>query len=428
MRHASLTFLGLGLLALTHAGCERYPEDPIFAYGRMRQLDGAPLAGAPLTLERRRDGVFSPVSTTTTEASGDFIFELLSGDAVNWRSLDEQQSRLRLATPLDATGRGMFALLYMEDDVEFPTLQPWDAHPRVDVGPQGPSVAFPPPPPLLEVPETASLPQVLGPDDNTPFFVPPTPPEPLVWLTSEGLLVWRHTGTTSPWTPSPHLLEDFASPQVQLRAVSVGSWYFSPLGGEPSGLDFRVEWRTAHEPLPPGTLRPVSRGATCEPTFPQACPWTDGRLEPVLLADPKTDPRVYSLVVTLPQPTRPRHAVVRGLSHAHGYQGKEWLILEGSLDGEHWHPLNRTVLRDEDSRARITNAFTYSHYADLSGQDSPYGDSPILLGNDAPVFIELPLADAEPTRYVRLSVELLAYGGDTSPGALFSLAELSVFE
>ncbi|RKG71980.1 carboxypeptidase regulatory-like domain-containing protein, partial [Corallococcus terminator] len=143
MRHASLTVLGLGLLALTHSGCERYPEDPIFAYGRMRQLDGTPLAGAPLTLERRRDGVYSPLSTATTEASGDFTFELLSGDVVNWHDINEQQSRLRLALPLDASGRGMFVLLSMQDDVEFPTLRPWDAQPSVDVGPQGSAIAFP---------------------------------------------------------------------------------------------------------------------------------------------------------------------------------------------------------------------------------------------------------------------------------------------
>lgn len=428
MRHAPLTALGLGLLALTHAGCERYPEDPIFAYGRVRQMDGSPLAGAPLTLERRRDGVFSPLSTATTEASGDFTFELLSGDAVHWGDLYEQQSRLRLSLPLDATGRGMFALFYLEDDVELPTLQPWDAHPRVDVGSQGPSVAFPPPPPPLEVPETASLPEVLSPDDNTSVFLSPTAPAPLLWLTSQGSLLWRHTGTTSPWTPSPYVMEDFASPQVQLRAVSVGSWGFSPLGGEPSGVSFRVEWRTAHEPLPAGSLRPVSRGATCEPPFPEVCPWTDGRLESVLVADPKTAPLVYSLVVTLPQPTRPRHVVVRGLGNAHGYEGKEWLVLEGSLDGEHWRLLSRTVLRDQDTRERIEGSFIYSNYTDLAQQDSPYGDSPILLGDKQPVFVELPLTDAEPARYVRLSVELLEYDGGTTPGALLSLAELSVFE
>ncbi|RKH40908.1 hypothetical protein D7V93_39155, partial [Corallococcus llansteffanensis] len=143
MRHAPLPFLGLGLLASTLSGCERYPEDPIFAYGRARQLEGAPLAGEPLTLERLSDGVYSPLSTTTTEASGDFLFELLSGDAVDARNLEEQQARLRLTLPADATGRGTFILLSMRDDVELPTLQPWDAHPRVEAGPQGPSVAFP---------------------------------------------------------------------------------------------------------------------------------------------------------------------------------------------------------------------------------------------------------------------------------------------
>ncbi|RKH54939.1 hypothetical protein D7V93_24255, partial [Corallococcus llansteffanensis] len=249
-----------------------------------------------------------------------------------------------------------------------------------------------------------------------------------LWLTTGDALLWRQTGTTSPWTPSLYLLEDFASPQVQLRAISVGFFGFSPLGGGSSALDFRVEWRTAHEPLPAGTLRPVSRGATCVPSIPEGCPWTDGRLETVALSNPKTDPRVYGLTVTLPQPTRPRHAVVRGLRHAHGYEGKEWLVLEGSLDGEHWQLLNRTVLRDMDSRTRAVNAVLHNPYGDLAPQDSPYGDAPILLGDEEPVFIELPLSDAEPARYVRLSVELLDFEGSTSPGALMKLAEFSVFE
>ncbi|RKG70708.1 hypothetical protein D7V88_39570 [Corallococcus terminator] len=120
--------------------------------------------------------------------------------------------------------------------------------------------------------------------------------------------------------------------------------------------------------------------------------------------------------------------MVRNLRHANSYEGKEWLVLEGSLDGEHWQQLSRTVLRELDSYNETLNFFLHSDFADLTEQESPYGDSPILLGDVEPAFVELPLADAAPIRYVRLSVELLEYSGGTNPGAILSLSELSVFE
>ncbi|RKH49410.1 hypothetical protein D7W81_41505, partial [Corallococcus aberystwythensis] len=137
-------------------------------------------------------------------------------------------------------------------------------------------------------------------DANTGDFVPilPTDPEPLLWVTSGGELLWRQPGRTSPWTPGPYVLEDFALPRVQLRAASAGTWMYSPLGGEPGSVEFRLEWRTGAEPLPAGTLRPVSRGATCEPSFPDVCPWTDGLLTPVAFSREATAARVRSVVLT----------------------------------------------------------------------------------------------------------------------------------
>ncbi|RKI25504.1 hypothetical protein D7Y27_42260, partial [Corallococcus sp. AB004] len=137
MRRALVT--SLGLLAFTTAGCDRYPEDPIFAYGRALHRDGTPRSGETLTLERLEDDVFTPLTTATTEASGDFTLEMLSGDAVREEDYYRRSNRLRLALPLDADGSGTFLSFTLQDDVELPTLKPWDARPIVGSSDQGPT-------------------------------------------------------------------------------------------------------------------------------------------------------------------------------------------------------------------------------------------------------------------------------------------------
>ncbi|MBN8470494.1 hypothetical protein JYJ95_28640 [Corallococcus exiguus] len=416
-------------MALLAAGCDRYPEDPIFAYGRALQRDGSPRAGEPLSVERLDTKVeaFQPFSTVTPEDSGDFTLEMLYGDAVSETNYSSTRSRFRLSLPLEADGSGAFVAFTFQDDVELPTLKPWDAHPVVSMGEQGPRVDFPPAPPAPEQPVTADTMDLV--DGTTGEFIPllPTVPEPLLWVTSGGALLWRQTGTASPWTPGPYVLEDFAGPQVQLRAASAGMWLFSPLGGEPGSVEFRVEWRTGAEPLPAGTLRPISRGANCEPSFPDVCPWTDGLLTPVDFFEKETDPRAYSVVITLPQPGVPRRAVVRGLKFLQGPGGKDWLILEGSADGEQWQSLARVTLRDLTPLERdLGNTFGY--YTEPPGGDSPYGDGPLLLGMREPVFQDVPLTPTGPVRFVRLSVESTMYDGTAPPAEFYTLSELSIFE
>ncbi|RKH70092.1 hypothetical protein [Corallococcus aberystwythensis] len=427
MRRALVT--SLGLLAFATAGCERYPEDPIFAYGRVLHRDGTPRAGFALPIERMEDGddVFKPFSTATTESSGDYTLELLSGDAVIDKVYSRSVHRLRATLPLEADGSGTFLSFYMQDDVELPALQPWDAHPLVGTSEQGPTVAFPPAPPVPPLPETARTLDLVTEDG---VFVPllPTDPVPLLWVTAGGGLLWRQDGTVSPWTPSPYVLEDFAAPQVHLRAASVGTWLFSPLGGESSSVDFRQEWRTGAEPLPPGTLRPLSRGAACEPSFPEVCPWTDGLLTPVDFFEKETDPRAFGVVITLPQPGLPRRAVVRGLKFLQGGGGKDWLVLEGSADGEQWQPLARVLLRDMSPLERNLRDARFGFYTEAAGGDSPFGDGRLDLGVQEPVFQDVPLSGTGPVRFVRLSVETLAYGGTPQPAEFYTLSEVSLFE
>lgn len=427
MRRTLVTSLALMASAVT--GCDRYAEDPVFAYGRALHRDGSPRSGETLPLERvpPNEEVFQPFGTVVPDASGDFILELLYGDVVSETDFSSSRSLFRMSLPLEADGSGASLAFSFRDDVELPELKPWDAHPVVSVGEQGPSVAFPPAPPAPPLPVTADTLELFT-MDGTVIPILPSTPEPLLWVTSGGELLWRQPGTTSPWTPSPEVMEDFASPRVQLRAASGGTWLFSPLGGQSSSVDFRLEWRTGAEPLPAGTLRPVSRGAACEPSFPDVCPWTDGLLTPVDFFEKETDPRVHSVVITLPQPTLPRRAVVRGLQYLRGYGGKDSLVVEGSTDGERWQSLARVVLRDLNATEQSLYDAQTGFYNEPTGGASAYGDGPLLLGRYERVFQDVPLSSTEPVRFVRFSVESLTYDGTSPPAELWTLSELSVFE
>lgn len=121
-------------------------------------------------------------------------------------------------------------------------------------------------------------------------------------------------------------------------------------------------------------------------------------------------------------------AVVRGLRYLQGCEGRDWLVLEGSADGEVWRPLTRTVVREVDSPDNSGLDFLYSNFIALTQGDSPFADLPLALGNQEPLFLEVLLEDGGPVRFVRLSVETLTFGGGTRPVVLSSLAELSVFE
>lgn len=120
--------------------------------------------------------------------------------------------------------------------------------------------------------------------------------------------------------------------------------------------------------------------------------------------------------------------MVRGLKYLQGFEGKDWLVLEGSADGEHWQRLARVVLRDLDSREKLLRSAQYSAYVESTGGDSPYGDGPLGLGPKAPVFKDVTLDDASPTRFVRLSVETLTYDGSIQPAEFYTLSEVSIFE
>jgi hypothetical protein len=436
MRHVRHLCLVLPLLA---TGC-RYPEDPFFAYGRVLQANGEPLAGATLTVERFPQPVrdfgeeepegppaFTPYGTATTQADGDFTLQFLSGDVEESASDGSYyaQHRFRLALPLE-NGQGTFVSFVFNGDMELPTLQPWEARFTVSQELAGPTLSFAPAPPPAELPPSGRNRLLfLGPEGEVQLEVPVTAPEPIVQLFSGGERLWMQQGVSSPWRPSPYVLEDFASPEAQLRAVSLGAWFFSPLGSAGSAVDFRQEWRTARLPLPAGASRPISRGASCQPSPAGACPWTDGQLAPVDFFSGDLDEAPYSLVITLAEPRRLSRAVIRGLEHGHVFTGTERLRLEGSVDGQSWLALGDLVLRTRDREQASLNSLNES-YAHSTSWDSPF-DGQLEQGNSLPVFVDVPLQSAEPVRHFRLQVE--AESEELSGRRLlFSLAEVSLFE
>jgi hypothetical protein len=433
-----LPLLSLSLLA---AGC-RNPEDPVFIFGRAQKADGSPLGGLALGLERGPalhwsddfEGMppreYLPYGEAiTTEADGDFTLEALAGDLQAQEDFSYVSYPLRVVLPLQ-DGQGVFVtfdnMYGSQGDVELPPLRPWDARLSVDVGAQGPRLSFAAPP-SVELPPSATPLRVgvsTGGDEYEPVDLSGLPPEPLLSLSSGGERLWWLRGTRDAWTPSPYVLEDFASPQAQLRALSLGQWYFSPLAALSGFLSFRLEWRTAPVPVPAGTLRPVSRGASCEPAPPGACPWTDGRLARVALPDTPEESAPPPLVITLDTPTRLRRAVLRGLEYGFISLDAKTLLVEGSVDGVSWTLLGEQRVQDVLAPRQESLRFLYQDIERPLLSVNPYGDPPLDRFGEEPLYADVPLRDTEPVRQVRVRVRL-DDGGRDSP--LIALAEMSLF-
>lgn len=432
MRQSFRTTVALVVLC---TACERLQDDPIFAYGRAEQRDGSPLAGATLSYERAKvinppnsggppepfpEPEWEPYGTATTEASGDYFLEMRYGDV----QAPEPNSAIPDATRpyryrvsyREEDGAGTFVSFLFADDVELPTLRVWDSHLALDASPGGPVVSFQPPPPVPEVPVTG---EVVNTSNEAGEVVPDLPSTPVAVLnvTSGGKSLFRWWGAPSPWVASPYVMEDFEAPEVGLRAFTLGEWWFFPLGGKRTFMEFRQEWRTPVLPMPRGNLRPVSRGAVCEPAPEGACPWTDGKLDVVH----RGNGAASALTVTLPEPVRLRHAVVRGMTAAAG----DHFRLEGSADGETWSVLAISPLRVSD-HASYLELLNRRRFADMTRHDSPF-DGP-LYEFDAMGFGEAPLEDVGPVRYVRLFSASYLNGNNGIPRGFYTLSELSLFE
>ncbi|MDY7232002.1 hypothetical protein [Hyalangium rubrum] len=416
------------LPALLVAGCEQYPEQPVFVYGQALHVDGSPLSDASLHFDRRPNlegpsaaeeapSPFMPYRTVSTTADGTFTLELLARDVEEQVSTDFRTYRFRVCSSSNDGQLALASFTFSAQDVELPVLRHWDAKLAVASGSKGPVVTFAPPPPATPKPPSAKLPVLFDSTGNSQL-TEPTAPEPVLQLLSSGAVLWQELGVRDSWTPSPWLLEDFTAPEVQLRAVSLGEWRFEPLWGGTSQVNFRLEWRSARLPLPGGTRSARSRGATCQQWWKTGpCPWTDGQLTPTRLNE--AEQASTELGLLLSTPTRLSRAVIRGLQTDGASSPQQTLIIEGSTNGSAWSRLASVPV----PRSGILQPLApFAFQGLLWAADSPV-DGPLVL-NGAPLFLDVPLSPTAPVRQVRLYV--LDAEGRRKP--LHSLAELSLFE
>ncbi|MBU8896799.1 hypothetical protein KRR26_14365 [Corallococcus sp. M34] len=422
-------FLPFALLSLA-AGCGRNLEDPIFAYGRVLNADGSGRKIEGLSVDRSPHAFdsttsawpvnFTPFSSVSANDAGDFTLEIVKADSDPTPETVDEGYRFRMALPLDASGQGAFLSFSFDDDVELPPLQPWAANLAATPGPR---LTFAPAPPSPTRPITAQPPLTFDDGTNGGQKVEPTRPVPVAWLHSGDATFWYQWDVTSPWEPNPYVMEDFAAPDAQLRTVSVGGWGFKPLGAESSYVSFRMEWRTARIPIVAGALRPVSRGAACQPAPANGCPWTDGKADVVSFNQyPGRLPHAEALTLSLTSPTRLTRAVVRALDFIPAYKTTVQVLLEGSADGEQWSLLQETPVTPLSEDAAWN---TFAGLADYSAKDSPY--DPPFNPDGEPTYLDVPLKDIGPVRHVRLTV-VKREGAKVTMIPMTRLAELSLFE
>jgi hypothetical protein len=319
----------------------------------------------------------------------------------------------------------------MGGDVELPPLRPWAANLSVGEGTEGLAVSFASPPPRPELPRGAKGTQVRIPQENRVEYVVASKPAPVAQLVHGGEVAWQQIGAGSPWTVGPWVREDFEEVEVMVRALSAGVWEFVPLGSLHSRVTFRLEWRSERLPLPTAGLRPISRGAPCEPlpAGATACPWTDGKLVSVEL--PRTtvkppgagnaQPREVgpeALRLTLAAPARPSHIVVRGLA-AWTFPSSpvRQLSIEGSEDGERWVSLGALEHRVEPRTDPQDMQFV------SNTGDNPF-DPPLQVDPLLAVYLEGSLRTDTPVRHVRIR----GVSGTSYPAELRALREVSLFE
>ncbi|WP_338873301.1 hypothetical protein [Myxococcus stipitatus] len=427
----------LSLLALLSAGCDRNPEDPVFIYGTLQHLDGAPRANAPVTLERKPytrpifgpstepppvPEMFTPFGEFQSDTRGDYVLEVLSGETFDDRSQGYTEYRFRVATPLEQ-GHGVYTSFHFRDDVEVPPLRPWEPHLVVAQGQEGQVLSFVKAPPPPVTPVSAKVPEILTPESSELLPVGPLPPYPVLQLVGTDGLVWEAHDPASPWQTNPYQLEDFPGVSAQVRAVSMGTWIFEPLGSRDSSVAFRVEWRGPREPVSSGVLRPVSRGAVCYPSPADApCPYTDGSLRIVRTKPESRDSGVDAVMFSWETPVRPRRIVLRNLEVATSLDSTMHVLMEGSMDGITWSPLADVLHQDYDPRS-VFGFFVNIALEGTEG-DSPYGDASLDVLRRAR-FFDVPLAGDTLVQHVRLRVRTK---DQTFALPIYALSEVSVFE
>lgn len=372
----------LVLLTVNALGCELSPEDPLFFYGRVQGEDGAPLADAALTLERAgtRGGgqrevlEFAPLREVRTNAEGRFVAEILVGETSGRGPAgNDYPMRFRLAVPRPGGEQTELSFGTSTGDAELPELTHWTSGLSVSSEGASPRFTWAPLPPTPVLPPTMDAPSLTlyGPNGEVLGEREPQGVAASLQLHAELGLIWHVFPATAPVTVSPHVLEDFSGPKVQVAAVASDYWNTNALEAQLLGtngaVDWRLGWWSPRLPLSAGALVPASRGAACTPILEEGapCPWTDGSPEYVtLIAEPvRGEPfplplSTNEVQLTFASPLRPRHVVVRGLDPL-AYDSVR-VRLEGSADGTRWTVLDaRTLQGSFDTFGRFEETFFY---------------------------------------------------------------------
>ncbi|AKJ03213.1 putative lipoprotein [Archangium gephyra] len=429
-------------LAALLAGCTLYPEDPLFAYGQVSRADGTPVSDATLSFERAlsyRPGPyptlippeFSPHATATTRAEGAYTLELLAGATVERVRTEEGYDdvrlyRFRAVSPVEEGRAAILSFTLVGGDVELPPLRPWVADLSVGEGAEGrPAVSFAPLPLRPEPPPTGTWQYSTNPKTGELIYDEGTVPHPVVQLIQGDAVLWQEEVSGSPWTVAPWLREDFEALEVMVRAQTTGDWTFEPLGGRFSAMGYRLEWRSERLPMPGAGLRPVSRGASCEPlpAGVTVCPWTDGQLASVKLPPVSTQPEKWPEVLrlTLAAPARPSRIVLRGLAADDFHNPLKKLFVEGSEDGVRWVSLGEVVRPALEGVNRA--AYRDVREVEWAG-DNPL-DPALQVDLTSNLYLEGALRTEVAVRHVRLRG---VPAESTRPIELKALREVSLFE
>lgn len=355
------TFVFVVSVAVLASACTGRPDDPVFLFGGVKTAQGAPIAGAPLALERATGQrceflvfrerarptdlagtAYVPFKATATADDGLFLFRLLKFE-VEPSMYDWPCFRINVGgSPTGA--RTVLALsgLY-SGDLEVKDAYRLDTH-AVTVTLDGKD-------PVLTAPE-GPLP---------PRDVDYTVQASIVtyeWdLTSAEKPFWRAEWKNGPLKVDARLREDFAAAHagVDMLSYIVQEQQTGPFMTSAPYEQYAVGPKTA---LPAVTtpVVAVSRGATCtggEKSW-SPCPLTDGALDLEIMAlgerstpvegqPPPSTPTPLTFVLTAP--ARPTELIVRDLQ-AFWMEGEVRVM--GSSNGVDFEPLGALLLGPKD--------------------------------------------------------------------------------
>ncbi len=369
-------------VALVHAGCSAQPDDIFYIQGQILDEFGAPVAQAPLTVNRTAD----PRPSGVPCGRMGFFSRVVSGADGHWtHSLIRQETLAPDGQPAcfqvlfsSGQGRGFAeaAFIFPSTDVRLPPLRLWNWNLSVEPDENGARIRFHP----IDVP---------SPDDSLRVY----PVQHWLEIRAAGQTMWHSKVDGDTWVIGSEILEDFGPSQAEIVAehdvVRIG------VSGLIPDAVYTLRDHAPEIELPFTATRPVSRGADCGVALDTIapCPLTDGALS------------VWSL------PTSTKELVVR---------------FQNSVT------IRRVVLRNP-TFSGAASRMLIEGTADAAGPWTLLGELSLPLPLETrveptfipPVYVSGPLElTTEPVTWVRIR----ASDGAENPVAIRTIREVSFFE